>query len=53
MSDKPPLGIMPKKIWEMHRANELLSAIERYSYARIWVPNQWFEDLRYLINKEE
>lgn len=29
MIEKPPLGIMPKKIWKTNRAYELIRAIER------------------------
>ncbi|NRS50991.1 hypothetical protein [Brevibacillus sp. HB2.2] len=31
--EKPPLGIMPRYIWDQHRLQELTAAIERYRAA--------------------
>jgi len=28
--EKPPIGIMPKTVWQTHRIKELLGAIDRY-----------------------
>lgn len=38
---KPPLGLMPEKIWKEERCNQLKMAIERYDKAGQPVPNEW------------
>jgi hypothetical protein len=49
-SIKPPIGIMPKKIWMEHRISELLEAIKRYTDAGINenVVLFWIDELREL-----
>lgn len=38
IKEKPPLGIMPKYIWDNERINNLKEAIDRYVNAKIKVP---------------
>lgn len=45
MSRQVPIGIMPKRIWDIkvkeERLKSLLSAIERYEKANEPIPNEW------------
>lgn len=47
---QPPLGIMPRQIWEekvvRERVAALLDAIERYSKAGQPIPIEWVEELK-------
>ena len=38
---KPPIGIMPKKLWKEHRRMELADAICRYVYNQKKIPVEW------------
>jgi hypothetical protein len=49
LSNKPPIGIMPKYIWESKRRNELGDAINRYLEAALPVPSEWIEEYNELI----
>jgi len=40
-ANKPPIGIMPERIWLEHRQEELKSAIKRYLDANLKVPDEW------------
>ena len=44
---KPPIGLKPERIWREARAAELLSAIQRYSYAGIYNDKliSWVDEL--------
>ena len=44
-AEKPPLGIMPRKIHDEHRGNALSAAIGRYISAGKQVPVEWVEEL--------
>lgn len=53
---KPPLGIMPKKFWELHRLSDLFDAIMRYNEAHIPVNPEWYEEyeeLRFIYIEED
>ena len=52
MSEKPPLGIMPRYIWNTRRMADILDAMERYTNARKAIPVEWLIELRELINSE-
>ena len=43
--EKPPLGIMPKKLWIEFRRNEIIEAIIRYSEALKEIPQEWVDEL--------
>lgn len=53
MVKKPPLGIMPRDIYErkMHkeRADDIMEAMIRYSEAEKVVPTEWVEELVYRL----
>ena len=52
---KPPLGLMPRKLWEEKRANEIKAAINRYTKEGLEIPTAWVEEYFeiYERNKEE
>mgnify|MGYP003262686504 CR=1 FL=1 len=41
---KPPLGLMPRKLWDEKRANEIKAAINRYTKAGLEIPTAWVEE---------
>jgi uncharacterized protein (UPF0335 family) len=45
---KPPIGIMPKHIWEYkvkeERLKSILSAMERFEKENKQIPNEWFSE---------
>lgn len=43
-SKKPPLGLVPRKIWDEKRAEEIKAAIDRYTKAGIDIPNAWVDE---------
>ena len=49
---KPPLGIIPKYIWDTKRMAAILDAMERYSNAQKPIPTNWVLELRTLVNSE-
>jgi hypothetical protein len=49
--EKPPLGVMPKKICQEKRYNDLKEAIRRYKDAGLEVPKEWIEESEHLANK--
>jgi hypothetical protein len=48
---KPPIGIIPKKIWQEIRFRELCQAILRYLEADIMVPKEWIDEY-YILYQE-
>lgn len=44
--EKPPIGIMPKEIWETQRIGDILDAMERYSQANQPIPIAWVSELK-------
>lgn len=38
---KPPLGIMPKYMWDFIRRNAISNAIERYVMAGEYIQKEW------------
>lgn len=48
---KPPLGIMPRWIWERKRCREIAEAICRYTYAGKSIPAEWIEEYNELVEK--
>ena len=41
---KPPLGVMPRDIWERKRKEELAEAMARYLEAGMKIPTEWIEE---------
>lgn len=48
---KPPLGIMPRYLWERKRCREIAEAIDQYTYAEKPIPNEWVEEYNELVEK--
>ncbi len=48
MTEKLPLGLMPRSAWIKERVHELLGAIQRYieTYPPTNVPQTWLDELR-------
>jgi hypothetical protein len=44
-NDVPPLGIMPKCIWDSKRRIELIGAMNRYAAADKKIPEEWIDEL--------
>lgn len=53
MAKRPPLGVMPRYIWEERRLEELRDAIYRYISDVIHVPPAWIEEYNELIEKRK
>ena len=49
MEEKPPVGILPRKLHVQSRVNDIISAMNRYNLAGKSIPNNWFEELYELI----
>jgi len=49
-SDKPPLGLVPRKIRENERLVEVKDAIIRYMDASKPIPQEWIDELNELMN---
>lgn len=41
---KPPIGIVPKAIWESERFNSLKGAIQRYLDDNCKIPKEWITE---------
>lgn len=50
---KPPLGVMPKDIWDRKRQEELAAAMNRYLEAGKKIPKEWIEEYNELGDKWE
>jgi len=49
MEEKPPLGIIPKYIWQSQRVNAIWDAIDRYRAVNKEIPIEWIEEYNELI----
>lgn len=47
--EKPPLGIVPRYIWEEKRRDELVKAMNRYTAAGCRVPPEWIAEYNALV----
>ena len=41
---KPPIGIMPRDMWDRERQKDLADAMERYLEAGMKIPAEWIEE---------
>lgn len=41
---KPPLGVIPRYIWDWKRQEELAEAMERYLEVGMKIPTEWLEE---------
>lgn len=49
--NKPPIGILNKRTFDLIRLTNLSEAIERYRLALYPIPIEWIEEYNELINK--
>ncbi len=52
-TNKPPLVVMPRKIWENDRQLNLLAAMARYVEEYIPIPQDWLQELNELNRRAE
>lgn len=50
---KPPLGLMPRKLWNEQRYNDICSAMSRYNDCGKQIPNEWIEEYNELTKQFE
>jgi hypothetical protein len=50
---KPPLGVMPRKIWEQDRQLDLLAAMQRYVEEDVKIPADWIDELNDLNERDK
>lgn len=43
-AEKPPLGIIPRKLCVVKRLHEIVEAIGRYNQGQYTIPVEWFEE---------
>ena len=51
-SKKPPLGVMPREIWNRKRQKDLTDAMARYLEAGMKIPSEWIEEYNEISEKE-
>jgi hypothetical protein len=42
--DKPPLGLMPKRMWDLQRKRDIEAAAKQYRDADKTVPWEWIQE---------
>lgn len=50
---KPPLGVMPRDIWDRKRQEELADAMLRYLEAGMKVPLEWIEEYNEISDRSK
>lgn len=50
---KPPLGVMPRDIWDRKRKEELAEAMARYLEAGMKIPTEWIEEYNEISDRWE
>ena len=53
MSAKPPLGIMPKHLWDEKRVDDLIHGMNRYIEARMPIPTEWVKEYNRLTKTKD
>ena len=46
---KPPIGVMPKKLYKQQRMDDLKGAIDRYKEANKPIPIEWVTEYNQLV----
>lgn len=41
---KPPLGVMPKEVWDRKRQQDLAESMVRYLEAGMKIPSEWIKE---------
>jgi hypothetical protein len=49
---KPPIGIVPRKLWLRNRTQEIVGAIRRYSKQGLPCPEEWAKELEYIVTEQ-
>lgn len=49
---KPPIGLMPKFLWDSERLADIISAINRYLQAEKEIPLEWINEYNDLIKNK-
>jgi hypothetical protein len=49
MAEKPPIGLVPRRIRWRQRIDEILLAMTRYSDVDMPIPVDWIEELQSLM----
>lgn len=49
-TERPPLGITPRHIWQQQRLDEIRAAIERYTELKMHIPLSWIEEEMTLLS---
>lgn len=49
--EAPPIGLMPRYIWDAKRMNEIEAAMERFIQARKRIPIDWLDEYIELQNR--
>ena len=50
---KPPLGVIPRDMWDRKRQKELAAAMERYLEAGEKIPKEWIDEYSEIIDRQE
>lgn len=54
---KPPLGVMPRVLWEFqcdnYRKDSLFKAMCRYALVGEPIPDEWVEEYKEIIKRQE
>ncbi len=48
---KPPIGVMPRHLWNERRVNDITQAIHRRVVAEQKIPTEWVEEYNELVKK--
>jgi hypothetical protein len=48
---KPPLGIIPRHIWEAQRVQDIIEATDRYTDANKAMPLEWIDEYNDLVKQ--
>lgn len=54
---KPPIGVMPRVLWEIvydnYRKDSLYEAMCRYAWLDEPIPDEWVEEYKEIIKRQE
>lgn len=50
---KPPIGVMPRYMWDRKRQKDLADAMERYLEAGMKIPAEWIEEYNEISDRSE
>lgn len=51
-TEKPPLGVMPKDMWDYKRKTKLIEAMCRYLNAEKDIPKEWVDEYNELCKED-